>query len=115
LVLKWSLLKYTSEDPGDPRVKKRIKITYAINCPEEEKTDSIFGVLFGGQIRNKLNSGGKEEEGTNGHQVEVPSNRVTPESVIDSGQIGCKQSESNTELKNGKRFNQNYKLKTFQY
>ena len=76
----------------------QLKITYSIDCPEKEETDSILGILFGGQIRDELNGRSKEEEGTNGHQVEVPGNGVTPESVIDAGQIGCKQSESNTEL-----------------
>ena len=78
--------------------RSRLKVTYSIDCPEEEETNSILGILFGGQIRDELNGRSKEEEGTNGHQVEVPGHGVTPESVIDAGQIGCKQCESNTEL-----------------
>ena len=76
-----------------------INFTYAINRPEEEEPDAIFSEPFGRQARYKLDSRGQQEEGSHRDQVEIPGDRVTPKSVVDSGQVSCEKSKRDAELK----------------
>lgn len=73
--------------------------TYPVDSPGEEEPDSILGKLLFGQIGNELDSRGQEEERRDGDQVEVPGDRVTPERVVDAGQVGGEERKRNAKLK----------------
>jgi hypothetical protein len=72
--------------------------TYPIDCPGEEEPDSILGELLFGQIGHELDSRGQEEERRDGDQVEVPGDGVTPERVVDAGQVGGEERKRNAKL-----------------